>query len=80
MKGQVTVPTILYTILLLIVFSSLLPVINESITIGLSNMDPASALLARLSPFIILLSILMIPSNQNRILNFVFGDKQRGFR
>ena len=75
MKGQTTVPVILWTIFLIIVFIPLLPVLNNAIQNGLSYMDPLTKLLAFLIPFIILLSILMIPGNQNRIWNFMFGDR-----
>lgn len=76
-KGQVTVPLVIWVVILLFIFVPLLPVINIAITEGVTYMDPLVRVLAFLFPFMVLLAIILIPFNMNRIWSFAFGDNRR---
>lgn len=78
MKGQVTIPLVLWVVMLLFVFVPLLPVINASISSGVEYMNPGAKSVAYMIPFMILLAIILIPFNMNRIWNFAFGDDRGG--
>ena len=75
MKGQVTIPLVIWVVILLFVFVPMLPIVNIAISEGVTYMDPLVKVLAYLVPFMILLAIVLIPFNMNRIWNFAFGDK-----
>jgi len=79
MKGQVTIPLVIWVVILLFVFVPLIPVLNVAISEGVASMDPLVKILAYFTPFMILLAIILIPFNMNRIWNFAFGDRgERG--
>lgn len=76
MKGQVTIPLILWVVILLFVMVPLLPVVNIAISEGVAHMDPLVKIVAYMVPFMIILAIILIPFNMNRIWNFAFGDNR----
>lgn len=58
MKGQATIISLIFFIVMLIMYGSMLPVLNGAITDFLPSADPATAALLQLIPVIILILII----------------------
>jgi len=63
MKGAADVAAIVILLVSLIVFIAVLPALNETITIGLGYTDSMTSILLRLIPFMMVLLMLLIPTN-----------------
>lgn len=61
MKGQATIIMLLLVVVALIMFVSMLPILNQAITDGLVTADSGTGLLLRLIPFAMAVSIVAIP-------------------
>jgi len=63
MKGAADVAAIVILLVSLIVFIAVLPALNETIAIGLGYTDSMTSILLRLIPFMMVLLMLLIPTN-----------------
>jgi len=80
-KGQTTILYVVWVIVLLFVFVPLLPIMNVAISEGTRYMDPLVKALAYISPFLLLVAIVLIPQGMNKVWNWATerGGRGRGF-
>lgn len=58
LKGQMTIVTLIFTVIILAIFGAMLPAINTIITNTLPHTDTATGTLLQLFPFIMLALII----------------------
>jgi len=63
MKGAADVAAIVILLVSLITFVAVLPTISETINLGLGYTDSATSILLRLIPFMMVLLMMLIPTN-----------------
>ena len=63
MRGIADVASIVILLVSLVTFVAVLPALSETITLGLGYSDSATSILLRLIPFMMVLLMLLIPTN-----------------
>ena len=78
MKGQVTLPTIFYAFLLIMVVAPLLPALSGALSDAVPYMSAQDKLVAYLLPTFFLLGPLLMVLGYDRLSQFIFGRRGGG--
>ena len=70
LKGQVTVGTIVYMVIMLMIFAAMLPLVNSAINSAWDYLNPMGQALAALIVPAVLLGVILIPFGYHSILGY----------